>query len=378
MFEKAVELDSTFAAAWARLSMTHIWHYWTRYEVEAIPKAKEAAAIAFRLDPDLPETQIALGYLSYYAERDYEKALTYFEAAQEARPSHAEAIMAMGWVYRRMGRWDDALAQFRKALELNPKHYPLLADGFGNTYTHLRRYPEAMLFYNRAMSITPAAPFTYTGMAWVHLLQEGSKEKAGRAIRDGLARCSTEDWLQDFLAGSLFLISILPEAHEGLNARLRLAELEFGTRLDTTLCYVAKARLADAVGEELSAKACYDTALTLVTPLVEGSHGLPSSASLHEIRALIHAGLGHKKEAVRGGETAVQIVPATLDAMEGPSYQEVLARIYACTGEHDKAIDLIDRLLRVPSYTSVHLYRVDPAWDPLRENPRFRRLMESG
>jgi len=376
MFERAIELDSTFAAAWARLSMTHIWHYWTRYELDAIPKAREAAAVALRLDPDLPETQIALGYLSYYADRDYEKALTYFEEAQAARPSHAEAILAMGWIYRRLGRWDEAIAQAQKALEINPRHYPLLADALGNTFTHLRRYPEAMLYYNRAVSLEPHAAFAYTGMAWVHLLAEGNKEKAGRVIRDALERISMEEWIQEFLAGSLFLITIVPEAHEAMNARLRLADLDLTSRLDSMLCYVARARLAEAAGREVSAKAYYDTSLTRITPLVESSHGLPSSPTLHGIRGLIYAGLGRKNEAIHDGETAAEAVPLALDAMEGASHLEVLSRIYARAGEHEKAIDLIEQLLQVPSYTSIPLYRVDPAWDSLRDNPRFRRLLE--
>ncbi|MFH1681744.1 MAG: protein kinase [Candidatus Eisenbacteria bacterium] len=375
MFEKAVELDTAFAAAWARLSMTSIWLYWTMYDVDAIPKARAAAEKGLRLDPDLVETQLALGYLSYYGDRDYEKALTYFTAAQKRRPSHAEAIMAMGWVYRRLGRWEEALEQFHKALRLNPKHYSLLADGLANTLTHLRRYEEARLYYGRAIAMSPDVPFAYAGIAWTHLLENGATETAGRVLRDAFARTPPEEWVQEVLSGWLQLIAAAPEAHEEFVGGLRLSELKLSSGLDTTLYYMAKAQLAAATDREAPARAYFDTAFAFIQPLVEDAHGLPSSASLHDLRGTIFAGLGRYGEAIRDGETATGLIPVSLDAMEGPGYLDALSQFYMAAGDHDKAIDIIERLLEMPGYISVPFLEVHPLYDPLRDHPRFQRLL---
>jgi serine/threonine-protein kinase len=89
-----------------------------------------------------------------------------------------------------------------------------------------------------------------------------------------------------------------------------------------------------------------------------------------------YAGLGLKNEAIRAGQTAVQMMPVSRDAFNGPQYIEDLAYIYTRVGEHDTAIDQLEYLLSIPSWISVWLLRIDPRWDPLRNHPRFQRLVE--
>jgi tetratricopeptide (TPR) repeat protein len=94
-------------------------------------------------------------------------------------------------------------------------------------------------------------------------------------------------------------------------------------------------------------------------------------------RGLALAYLGRKAEAIADGERAVELVPVDKDAFSGPYLKHQLARIYILVGEPDKAIDQLESLLKMPYLLSPAWLRIDPNFDPLRHNPRFRKLTES-
>src|SRR6266496_1115939 len=106
LFEQATKLDPNFAAAFAGLSMVESWMY---HSWDPLPlrreKARAAANEALRLQPDLPEAHLALGFSYYYGDRDYERALAEFEVAKRGLPNEAQAYMAIGAIQRRQGKW---------------------------------------------------------------------------------------------------------------------------------------------------------------------------------------------------------------------------------------------------------------------------------
>ncbi len=88
-----------------------------------------------------------------------------------------------------------------------------------------------------------------------------------------------------------------------------------------------------------------------------------------------YAGLGRKAEAVRDAKAAVKLLPVSRDAYDGVRSVWALAAVYTLVGEHDAAIDQLEYLLSIPSPWSAWDLRLDPNWDPLRDHPRFRRLV---
>ena len=91
---------------------------------------------------------------------------------------------------------------------------------------------------------------------------------------------------------------------------------------------------------------------------------------------MAYAGLGRSDDAVREGRLAVELNPISIDAADGPYTVMMLAEIYVMVGNHDAAIDELEHLLSIPSGISVPVLRLAPWWDPLRDHPRFRRLLE--
>jgi tetratricopeptide (TPR) repeat protein len=138
LYKQAIKLDPNFAAAHARLSMVESLAYHT---FDPTPtrreKARASADDALRLQPDLPEGHLALGFAYYYGDRDYDRALAEFEIARRDLPNEAQAYMAIGAIQRRQGKWTESIANFEKAVALDPKNAGFLYN-LGFTYVGLK------------------------------------------------------------------------------------------------------------------------------------------------------------------------------------------------------------------------------------------------
>src|SRR5207247_8954264 len=129
LFEQAIKLDPNFAAAFAGLSIVESWIY---HSFDPTPsrreKARRNADEALRLQPDLPEGHLALGFSYYYGDREYERALTEFEIARRDLPNESQAYLAIGSIQRRQGKWAESNANFDKAATLDPKNTTILMN----------------------------------------------------------------------------------------------------------------------------------------------------------------------------------------------------------------------------------------------------------
>src|SRR5882724_10323261 len=155
LFEKATKLDPNFAAAFAGLAWVEDWIY---HDFDPTParkeKARAAAETAIRLQPDLPEAQLALGFYHYYCERDYQDALKEFAIAKLSLPNSAEVYMAIGAIERRQGKWAESTANLEKAVSLSPKDAFILQNLADNYYAN-RNFEAADKVFDRAIEAAP-------------------------------------------------------------------------------------------------------------------------------------------------------------------------------------------------------------------------------
>src|SRR6266852_1652434 len=155
LFAQATKLDPNFAAAFAGLSMVESWAYHT---FDPTPprreKARAAANEALRLQPDLAEAHLALGFSYYYGDRDYGRALAEFEIAKRGLPNEAQAYMAIGAIQRRQGRWVESTANLEKAAALDPKNANILRN-LAFSYMALRNFEAVDKIAGRAVAIAP-------------------------------------------------------------------------------------------------------------------------------------------------------------------------------------------------------------------------------
>ena len=364
MFERAVELDPNFALAFAGLSeaRSRLIHYRWDLTEECKAKAKMAADRALELQPELPEGHLALGIYYYDCHREYDKALEELAIAEKNLPNDSEIPFIMGAVRRRQGNFEEAVGCFKKAFELSPQNANITWE-IGGTFMALRKYSEAEHYLNRAISIAPDRTVAYRYKVWNYWLQ-GSLEKA-RATFEQMPKkadpylieylITQELYERDYQAALELLSSEFIEYYEGQKA------------LGTGFVY-------QLLNEPELARSSYDSARILLEKRVRE---FPDNPDFHRLLGIAYAGLGRKEEAIREGKLAVELYPVSKDAFLGPIYVLYLAQIYVMVGEYDAALDKIEYLLSIPyQYLSVPLLQIDPIWDPLREHPRFKRLLE--
>src|SRR5437773_3088627 len=360
LFEQAIKLDPNFALAFAGLSIVESWLYHTSDPVPARrEKARLNANEALRLQADLPEGHLALGFSYYYGDRDYERALSEFEIAKRDLPNEADAYSAIAAIQRRQGKWAESTANFEKAVSLDPKNANVLFN-LGLNYMAQRDFETADKIFDRAIAADPQA-FASRGMksalaiAWkgdVGFVEKQLSLVPGEFDPDGLVTAAR--------------VGILMLQRKFADALKLLQQFRGETLLypDTGPCPKAllEGRLYLYQGDKTKAQAAFERARPVAEQLVRDAPGDPGR---HVQLGAVLAGLGLKEEAVNEGRKAVESGPECQDAFEGPQATAALAEIYAWVGEYDEAFRLLDHLLKVPNGLTVPTLKLDPGWNLL-------------
>ncbi len=370
MFERAVELDPGFALAYAELSEVHslIYHLIIDRTDERLVRAKAAADRALELVPGLPAGHRARGYYYYWGHGDFNAALEEFDLAARALPNDSQLLEGLAYIRRRQGRFAESIAEFRKALALDPQS-SRVATELAHTYTTTRQYELADRTYDRSIALAPNEPIPYQLKALNTLLWKGSVAEAGATLE---AMPGQEEFTsvmarfrQDVLAGDY------RSALERIEASpLRVIGTASGIFPRTLL----RAQVHRLMGEDGDAELLYRGALLVLERFAKMRPGDPRVRS---VLGLAYADFGRKEEAIREGRQAVELVPVTEDAIKGAAYLEHLAAIYTAVGEPAAACELLAELLAMPSDLSVPMLKLDPRWRSLAGHPGFEALLAS-
>ena len=371
LFEQAIKLDPNFALAFAGLSMAESWIYHSFEPTTARrEKARLHADEALRLQPDLPEGHLALGSVYYYCDRDYERALAEFEIAKRDLPNEAQAYMAIGAIQRRQGKWTESTANLEKAAALDPKNASILVN-LAYSYMALRNFEAADKTIDRAIALAPQSFATVGLKAYLTAVWKSDLSKAETqfsAISPEVDPNGLVTWVR---TGMLIWQRKFPEA-------LAVVQKFPGETLTTyNTAPEPKAFLEGSIhfleGDKPRAQIEFEKARVVSEQLLREA---PEDPARHAQHGLILAALGQKAEAIAEGKRAVELLPESRDAFDGPQFTASLAQIYAWTGETDEAFRLLDHLLSVPNGIAVSILKLDPAWDSLRKDPRFQALID--
>jgi TolB-like protein/Flp pilus assembly protein TadD len=368
-FEQAVALDPGFAIAHARLSSAHSTFFRLGYDMTdaRLASALASAERARELQPDLPWTHLALGSY-YYARDEYDQARREFLLAQRAIPGASEVHARLGNTARRQGRFDEALSFGQRAAELDPRSAREFRD-IGMTLGALRRYEEAIGYEDRSIALDPNQLIPY----WE---KTGSQLNLGRPLDEVRRTLERMPQKGDAIVLRAWLrLELLARNYQA--ALLRIQDFPGGF-VDQNFVWPQPLLLAETyrfLGDVSRARPLFHMACDWL----ERERGrVPDDPRVLSALGLAYAGLGRKEDAIREARRAVDLMPATRDAMRAPARVHDLARVYTMVGEYGAALDALDRLLSMPYFFfSVNVLELEPIWDPLRNEPGYRSLVDA-
>jgi TolB-like protein/Tfp pilus assembly protein PilF len=373
LYEKAIELDPAFALAFARLSHVEAMIYYSRQTPRILEQARAAANEALRLQPDLPEAHLALGYIHFWGEHDYGRALTEFDLAQAGLPNDADVVAAIAAIQRRQGKWSESTANYQKAAVLNPKDTAIWGMGLAANYTSLRDYSAAAKALDRAIAADPSFFHNHNWRAQLDIDLKGDM----RAMEQLLAKTPENVDPDGVVTYSRYELALFQRKYDEAIAVLDRSAAETveithaaagGDCPRSFLRGLAYWLKKDSANSHRS----FEEARAVLERRVQES---PTVGAMHALLGQIYAGLGRKEDAVREAKRAIELSPESQDRFHGPRLTITVSRIYSLLGDTDSALPLLEHLLYAPGGLTPFLLRLDPIWDPLRGDPRFQNLV---
>jgi tetratricopeptide (TPR) repeat protein len=373
LLNQAVARDPLFFQAYCQLAHTHglLYLLGVDHTPERLAAMEAAVQAAFRLRPDAGEAHLTRAENLYFGYLDYDGALAELELARRSLPNNPQVFAVQGYIQRRQGRWDESTRNLERAIDLDPRNFYMLQQ-IAISYGLLRRYADETSVLRRALAIEPDDVNTKVALAAVQFHSKADTRPLHqtidsiRATNPGALPNVANDWLSCALAER-----DVAEATNALNAFGEVPLTDYGVHANRPLIEGILARMTK---DEDKARTAFTAARALQERAVqdEPAYGPPLC-----VLGLIDAALGRKEEALREGRRAVELLPAEKDAINGPLMIKYLAMIAAWAGDKDLACEQLAIAVRPPSTVSYGQLKLEPDWDPLRDDPRFEQIIAS-
>jgi serine/threonine protein kinase/tetratricopeptide (TPR) repeat protein len=376
LLDQAVARDPSFVIAYDLLAGAHDRIYFLGFDhTEARLQLAETAMQSIRrLSPESGETHLAFAQHLYWAYGDYDRAQVELAAARRTLPNESRVPLMSGYIDRRQGRWEKSIQEMNKALELDPHNFSILQQ-ISLTYQALRRYKEMAATLDSALAMAPKDIPSRVRRAWIDLESRANPKPLHAAIKTILAE---DPNAAPVLANEWLFLSFRERDPDAAQRALATMPAGGGGCYDENIpfpnswCEGLAARLR---GDELAARAAFINARMELNQMIRDQRDYaPALCAL----GVVDAALGNKEDAVREGERAVELLPASKSAIESAMLTQYLAVIYAWTGDKDRAIERLAEVAKLPgSHLSYGHLRLHPFWDPLRGDPRFEAIVAS-
>jgi serine/threonine protein kinase len=371
LLEEATQKDRNFALAYCMIANAHDYLYFDRVDRTPERRALGDAAVneALRLRPDLAEVHLAAAFHLFVCYREFERAHVQIAIAAQTRPNNSDLLQLTAFIDRRQGRWDKAVAGLERAATLDPRN-PQVLDSLADTYRCLRRYQDCERILDRLIALKPDQPF-FTLFKAGSAFSEKADLKGVFAAYEALPPSMKDDvnitWERVYFAmcagdfvGAREIVSKSPNE-----------EIEFFGPLvphQIVALWLELVRGNQPTIEEFGA------AREQLYRKVEVDRTDPFMLAA---LALADVALGHKEESIQEARRAIEMRPISEDLEDGPVIARNVAVVYAWANQSDMAFEQLNVLIKMPSYIFLTYgdLKTDPAWGPLRKDPRFDKLL---
>lgn len=371
LLDQAVAQDPSFVRAFCALAEAHGRIYQNIDHTPARLALVDAAIRnALRLAPDSGDAHFAQAD-NFYLHREYDRARAELALAQRVLPNDSRIPAVAGYIDRRQGRHEEGVRNLQRALELDPRNY-FTIEQLAFSYRLLHQYSEQAAAFDRALAIRPNDLATRANRAVVDL-EWRADTRPLHAVMESIPAENPEAAAK--VAGTWFDLAMCER--DASAARQALANLGNSTFGDNAVRFSAafgEGLLARMIHDEAKAHAAFAIAREQQEKVVAEQ---PSYGPALSVLGVIDAGLGRKEEALSEGRRAVELMPSSKDAINGPLLLESLAVIAAWTGEKELAIWQLTLAARVPTAVSYGYLKLHPFWDPLRGDPQFEKIVTS-
>jgi TolB-like protein/Tfp pilus assembly protein PilF len=371
-YRKAIDRDPNFALAIARLVENRIARHWSidRLGEGELEKLRETAKQALAMAPNLAEAHIALGLFYYLGQLNYDEALPRFQRAQELQPNNVRALRLIGSVHYRQAQWKRSMSEYEKCERLDPLD-PTLPGTIGVNYCFLRMWKEASRAGARALNLDPHSDLGMRTVLISCLSGTGDIEEATRILDrfpPGTV-LGTNSWdLQNIIGIGTYVYVIKRD----LGAALKQWDKESSDPIANRQRLSARAAIHVLAGDAASAREEVERARDLVEARVR--ERADDKNALIQL-SWIDLALNRETEALELAQRSAELLPPEKDAVGGSIALGGLAEIEARTGHPIEAVKTLQRLLSIPSGVSIQRLKIDPVWDPIRNDPGFQQLL---
>ncbi len=373
LLEQALARDPSFFLAQCQLAYAHdnLYFLGIDHTPARLASAEAAVNAAVRLRPDAGEAHLARAEHLYRGYLDYDKALAELEIARRTLPNDPRVFELTGYIARRRGQQEEGLRNLERAIELDPRNFFTLQQ-IALSYISLRRYSEEAAVLDRALSIKPDDVETKVTRALIALDWKADT----RPLHQTLDQIRAKDPEAIKSVADNWLLCALAErdAAAAESALVALGDNYFGNDAIQFRRDFGEGLIARMMGNQAKARAAFTAARAEQQKRVDSQ---PDYGPALCVLGLMDAALGRKKEALREGQRAIELLPVEKDSINGAHMIEFFAVTAAWVGEKDLACDKLAAALRLAGQLSYGQLKLMPFWDPLRGDPRFEKIVAS-